>query len=520
MNRFLKHVSIILSIIFTVSCRNIPSNEKPSQLKFYGADSKRAKMEFNTYVDFKIPNVDKNLDAEELSVKYNDEIDEAIRIQLAHMYGAFTVHTKPVNFYENPGIPREQPIIKISNVDRKVESGKLRISYSYEDIVVFKKSIFKSRGSTKISFYLPKEPGPHGLSVYQAGCPRPKEVPDFCNNFLDLEYQDSFGSSEEQEQFFACQKLTSCSGRNINYCTDHHYNDAFDFWYFWDPMPDDEKCPLTQNDIVKVNAVLYPLPSTVNTYPEYRKFLGISDSEEKTVRVTFLVGVDENFSRSDLGAKTFNAAYKVLTEGKALLSMHNLNFEINDKEREILTTTKDIRFTHAPGPYSNEPRHKVLRWQGDGYKVLLNMYLMDPTDTENLIKLSVDGLRNSDLFIYDGHSGLGGYFDVGLLFAKKRYTLYENTYQIFFFNGCSTFSYYNSDYFELKGTKNLDIMTNAIGAPFVSGAGPDVWLIRDLISGDMPSWQEMMNTLYEMDPRNTALTHVNGDEDNPHKPVD
>src|SRR5690606_19807601 len=133
----------------------------------------------------------------------------------------------------------------------------------------------------------------------------------------------------------------------------------------------------------------------------------------------------------------------------------------------------------------------------------------------------------ADVFIYDGHSGLGGYLYVDR-FAddlNRPLKLDPNKHQIFYFNGCSTYAYYNGDYFDLKktaedptGSKKLDIITTSIGALFSIGARHDVTLIKALVDGERPSWQEIMDATYRVSPEETALTHVNGDEDNPSTP--
>ena len=115
------------------------------------------------------------------------------------------------------------------------------------------------------------------------------------------------------------------------------------------------------------------------------------------------------------------------------------------------------------------------------------MYLVDPNSSE-FVTAAVKGLRESDVFIYDGHSGLGGYLEVGRLFGNRRQTLPTDKYQIFFFNGCSTFSYYNFDFLELKktaadpqGTKNLEILNTTTQAFFLLGPGNAAFLIRNLL---------------------------------------
>ena len=154
------------------------------------------------------------------------------------------------------------------------------------------------------------------------------------------------------------------------------------------------------------------------------------------------------------------------------------------------------------------------------------MKLVDP-GTQEFVADAAAAMENDDVFIYDGHSGLGGYLNLKRLQQSlgRPLKLDVNKSQIFFFNGCSTFAYYNHDYCELKktsadpkGIKNLDIVSTAIGASFDIGARHDVILIAGIADGSRPSWKLLIDRMYRVDREQTALTHVNGDEDNPTAP--
>ncbi|MEK7721038.1 MAG: hypothetical protein AAB359_01460, partial [Elusimicrobiota bacterium] len=95
----------------------------------------------------------------------------------------------------------------------------------------------------------------------------------------------------------------------------------------------------------------------------------------------------------------------------------------------------------------------------------------------------------------------------------------------FVFQGCSTYAYYNSAYFKLKrsssdprGTKNLDIITTGIGADFAVGANVDVAFLTSVTMGRKPSWQTILNGIRVAEGESSALSHINGDEDNPRMP--
>ncbi|PJA17218.1 MAG: hypothetical protein COX65_01165, partial [Elusimicrobia bacterium CG_4_10_14_0_2_um_filter_56_8] len=71
--------------------------------KWYGADSRRARMQFTAYMLYKIPSSYTGPVSQILSNSYQrEQISELVDLQLQHMYGAFTMHP---GFVDNPGIP-------------------------------------------------------------------------------------------------------------------------------------------------------------------------------------------------------------------------------------------------------------------------------------------------------------------------------------------------------------------------------------------------------------------------------
>lgn len=278
----------------------------------------------------------------------------------------------------------------------------------------------------------------------------------------------------------------------VNRCTDSHYNSEGDFWYFWNPYQDG--CPLTGADLVGVTTDLRQLNVTRNTYPEYAKLYGENGNGD-VLQVSYLVGVDENFQAGDLGKTTFNDAFK-------LLQAAGFRATVNEARRKQLTFNSGSKKTHV------------------------QMLLLDPNSADFAVE-AVKAMQKSDIFLYDGHSGLGGYLDPERLVADagRPLALPRQKYQIFIFQGCSTYAYYNSAFFNLKkgqgdpkGTKNLDIVTTGIGAAFEVGARVDASLLTSLATGQRPSWQTVMDRVRQAEGDNSALSHVNGDEDNPRNP--
>src|SRR5690606_21135975 len=138
-----------------------------------------------------------------------------------------------------------------------------------------------------------------------------------------------------------------------------------------------------------------------------------------------------SFKRKDLGRGTFNEAVELL---------QGAGFEVVESE------TTD--------------RHRRLVKKRDGIEFVVEMHLTNP-ETIGFVKMAKHGLEKSDVFIYDGHSGLGGHLYVDRFEEElgKALTLDPNKKQVYYFNGCSTFSYYNANYFAAKGgSESLDVI--------------------------------------------------------------
>ncbi|MEW5950730.1 MAG: hypothetical protein GX447_04770 [Elusimicrobia bacterium] len=429
----------------------IPSSfnlqEKGSD-RWFGADSRRTYLRFNSYVLYKIPSYYQGPASRILeNSKCFSEINEIINLQLQHMYGAFTTHP---GFENNPGIPSGDYKVTVLSAEKVPNENYAKINYSYDDIAVFSAKIFPSSGEVKINFVLPKDP----LTIYSKGFPSP-------------------------------------SSRK-NRCTDEHYNSEGDFWYFWNPYQDG--CPISGADLIGISANIKPLPMTASTYPEYDKLYGENGSGD-SLKISYLVGIDESFKNGDLGKTTFLNSFSMLKES---------GFKVS----------------------TDEPRRKKLNGKYANKKVEIEMILLNP-DSRQFALEAVNAMKTADIFLYDGHSGLGGYLNPDRLSqdSGERLSLPKNKYQIFVFQGCSTYAYYNGAFFNLKksqsdpkGTKNLDIVTTGIGAAFEVGSAVDTAFINSVAKGERNSWQQIIRNMRKAEGDLSALTHVNGDEDNPKTP--
>ncbi len=118
-------------------------------------------------------------------------------------------------------------------------------------------------------------------------------------------------------------------------------------------------------------------------------------------------------------------------------------------------------------------------------------------------------LSRGDVVLYNGHSYIGyGPLDPD----NFRNVRFPGTYQMFFFDSCVSYNYYEKDFFLLKegGSKDLDLITNGLEAPeYLSGEAEGKFVAK-LIGGTMPSYQTLLAAAKATD----SLRVVDGEIDN------
>ncbi len=455
--------TVLASLIF-YGCKTTQS-EDSSDVKYFGYDNQRFRMKFSNHF-LMAPTSDE------------DAILKESSLSLKHLFGVFHRHNE---FLDHKGIPPSNPHIEIISKEIVEVDGvsKLKVSYMFDDIVVFNKDLKKS----KIELWLPKARS----GIYAMGL---GEVS------VDVEGQPV--------------KKTK------NLCTDEKYNSESDFWYFWNP--EIKGCPATfKTGLNRVQATLTPVPNTLNKYPLFGK-LGTTPSSGKNGKKLIYIaqGVDKNYDETDVGTKSFF-----------------------DTVNELLKTGFEETKRINDG---DSGKHWVLEKSESGYDIEIHIGLLKSklyedggwVDNKSFIDYTRMGLMTADVFIYNGHSGLGGTLPPSRLVPLDLPT----KYQVFFFNGCSTYSYYNDNYFEKKkeatdrpGSERLEIVTTGLESffgvqPFVTAS-----LINDLIATkNHGKWETIIKNLYsqtskfrygetnqwQMDPKKySAQFQVNGDEDNP-----
>jgi hypothetical protein len=366
-----------------------------------------------------------------------------------------------------PGVPKGDETITITALD-KIAEGRYRVSYDFAGVIQVKKG-----PRTKYSVILPR-------------------------------------STEEDFLYNA-----SINKRGINTCTDEHYNTIGDFWYFWDPsLP---QCRLQEGvhyDVVTGD--LERIPNTTLTYPEYSRLV----NSQGIVPIYVFFGKDSEehddnpMTSKDLNAKTYRAFRKSL--------MANGFSDPTRMPNEMIQ-----KILHGEDIAS--PFVEVTELVGDRATLRVVMFFgntgMDEESDAFHYFYKVAN-ESGSIMIYDGHSGLGGHLDPKAIEERHGFKMrtIKNKYQIFFFNSCTSYTYYNSLYFYRKDrksvrnqTRNLDIMTQGLAAEFDVKSQANVMLVKAVAqwanNKKAPSYQKLAEQMDQ-----NSLFGINGDEDNPTEP--
>jgi hypothetical protein len=295
-------------------------------------------------------------------------------------------------------------------------------------------------------------------------------------------------------------------------CTDHHYPSEGDFWYFWYPYR--PGCKLKKDkDFYVFKAKFERIPNQNSTYPDYPRLV----NEFKEIQMDLFYGLDDpekNDANPDL-SKDYNA--------ETFLETRN-SFEKMGFSRRLMTLPEMQSI--APVELADAPHVEVYQkyYPEKQIKIVARSFFGPTGISENsetfhfFLKFA---LEKGSVMIYNGHSGLGAHLDLKRIAKDRGLTLSPklDQYQIYFFNSCTSYTYYNVQYFQKKkGSLNLDVLANGLETSFdvmhdtdmaVVGAIHE-WALND-------KWTSYQQLAKKIDSGN--LFGIIGDEDNPKQPV-
>jgi hypothetical protein len=379
---------------------------------------------------------------------------EKINEQIEHLYG-------PMSAAQYKSVPRGNH--KITNVKvTPMSNGNSKVTYSYSGTIVL-----QNGPTSTYEIILPVNPD----KIYKAGMIN-----------------------------------------RTNPCTDHHYQEEGDFWYFWNPA--NPGCRLQKNkDFFTISANIKRVTNTQLTFPEYERLV----DQNGNITVSLLMGMDDpNQNRDPNSSGDINASnFRDIKETLKSMGYQGRVWTSNEINAIAKKPTRK-------GVYVEEFLKQVGR-----VKILLRVFF-GPSgideDSSSFHYFFKDALENQAVMMYDGHSGLGGHLDLESIEEEiGALRPNQNRYQIYYFNSCTSYSYYNTMYFDRKksaqdpnGTKNLDIFTNGLATYFSVMHDTNLALIKAIESYASGSAKISYQSLAKsIDSDN--LFGINGDEDNPTK---
>lgn len=307
-------------------------------------------------------------------------------------------------------------------------------------------------------------------------------------------------------------------GANGRYpCTDPHYQSEGDFWYFWNP--ENRNCPLREGThYAKVEGQITPIANTELTYPEYGRLVRESNGVQ-TIRFDMLYGMDDVSKGKDprTSADLSADSYRSLTS-----LLEDKGFQAGERWRRAELDAVIV----DPNEDYGDPFVIEYTKQVRGIRFVVRIFFGASGAAEDSLPFHYflkDAIENASVLIYSGHSGLGASLDLDWIESTRGFTIDfdKRNYQIFFMNGCSTYTYYNRMFFDRKkssrdsqGTKNLDVLTNGLATYFDVMDTSDFYLINAVYGwarGNRPVSYQRLADMTDSD----NLYGVNGDEDNP-----
>jgi hypothetical protein len=269
-------------------------------------------------------------------------------------------------------------------------------------------------------------------------------------------------------------------------------------WYYYRPAS--SGCTFSDAEIVKTTAKVTPSPlNTTAKYPEYQEVWKDNRLEVVAIFGKFAVGG----TQGDAGVEGFN---NFVSLTKRTLAADKLK-----------TTPANVADRPAPATLD-------VTFEGtlpDGKQVKVTALLVDSiTNVWPGFQQRYESLtETADMIAYNGHSGLGQ--NVRALAKMGKWA--PEKYQIFFMNGCDSFSYVDGSLAQTRaalnhddptGTKYMEFVTNAMPSFFASMPAASTAIMTSLLDFQHPKTYEDM--FKGIDRAEVVL--VTGEEDNVFQP--
>ncbi len=274
-------------------------------------------------------------------------------------------------------------------------------------------------------------------------------------------------------------------------CTDTHYDSFGDYWYFWDPYR--RGCerllrePATRKITVNVKALEY---ASLENNTRFDLLRG-NNGNGKLLQIDLITGFDESDTRNDIGWKIFR----------------NLN--------ESLISKFGFEQTGSSGSARAPMRTFEKDLEGGAHVVIRHLLVDTAVESRSraFARFMKDSVREADVIVYSGHSGLGGNLDIPSLEAKAGgFEFARNKRQVFFFSSCSSYSYYLEHFKAEKTRAKIDVLSNGLAAYMDEDSLELQAFLRSVLDEEqVPDWMDVLKKMEAAIPYDmTYLLNVGG----------
>ena len=256
------------------------------------------------------------------------------------------------------------------------------------------------------------------------------------------------------------------------------------------------------------------------TYPEYQELLK-SDGKANNLQMTFAFGYVEDaqtpnpFTDSDPGTNEFQ---------KFIQTVRTLATQLKLAETPILE--KEYKGAVRPQQQIGS------RFTGKKNGVAITINVVAAADIDQMELFAKSFAHNHDGFFgWFGHSRVGSGFDANnfgnMVASDPSFYSISPNYQIIYWAGCNSYSYYSLPFFKFKadlnpsrdpnGTKALDILNNGLPSLFAFNAFNAETALNIMINWEKKtSYQTWVDTIEAKAASwgSKVLVNILGDEDN------
>lgn len=311
--------------------------------------------------------------------------------------------------------------------------------------------------------------------------------------------------------------------KNWKACGDsepEHQTTSF-FWYFWDPkrIGCEHKVDV-EFQLVHIKLGL-KTTNEVETYPEYERLVRVINGK-KTITMTFAFGYVEEaadpnpVTDEDTGVQQYRLFLSYVKGELPGFVERPIKKDEYASDDESFAGSQSI-IGHEFSGLIGDVNYKI--------KVVVNAGIDQMTLFAKSFAQDHDGF-----FAWFGHSRVGSGFDAAQFqsILKNNHELFSitNQYQIVYWGGCNSYTYYTLPFFKFKsdlnpiedpnGTRNLDIISNGMPSYFNLNSSNAGVVLRALLKWpkEKVTYQAMIKEIEKQSWGDIILTNVLGDEDN------